>query len=118
MHALWHSFADWWLWHPMREGRGSTCSATDHSGCGYAGWSGWMGSVLWSLPGWAALGFGLLRAKNCHVHRCWRLSWHEHPDHGHPVCRVHHPDGYRGWLWRLLHGERRDPSHVLAPERH
>jgi hypothetical protein len=21
------------------------------------------------------------------------LSWHPHPDHGHPVCRRHHPDG-------------------------
>jgi hypothetical protein len=21
-----------------------------------------------------------------------RLAWHPHPDHGHPVCRHHHPD--------------------------
>jgi hypothetical protein len=34
-----------------------------------------------------------LRSHNCHVHRCWRLSWHPHPGHGHPVCRRHHPDG-------------------------
>ena len=34
-----------------------------------------------------------LRKHNCHVHRCWRLQWHPHPDHGHPVCKVHHPDG-------------------------
>ena len=34
-----------------------------------------------------------LRKHNCHVRRCWRLAWHPHPDHGHPVCRRHHPDG-------------------------
>ncbi len=32
------------------------------------------------------------RHHNCHVQRCWRLSWHPHPQHGHPVCRRHHPD--------------------------
>jgi hypothetical protein len=36
-----------------------------------------------------------LRHHNCHVHRCPRLSWHPHPDHGHPVCKKHHPDGKR-----------------------
>jgi len=35
-----------------------------------------------------------LRKHNCHVHRCWRLQWHPHPDHGHPVCKKHHPDGH------------------------
>ena len=35
-----------------------------------------------------------LRKHNCHVHRCWRLQWHPHPEHGHPVCRKHHPDGH------------------------
>lgn len=34
-----------------------------------------------------------LRHHRCHVQRCWRLEWHPHPDHGHPVCRHHHPDG-------------------------
>jgi hypothetical protein len=32
---------------------------------------------------------------NCHVHRCLRLSWHPHPDHGHPVCKKHHPDAHK-----------------------
>ena len=32
-----------------------------------------------------------LRKHNCHVHRCWRLAWHPHPVHGHPVCKKHHP---------------------------
>ena len=35
-----------------------------------------------------------LRKHNCHVNRCWRLAWHPHPDHGHPVCKKHHPDGH------------------------
>jgi len=34
-----------------------------------------------------------LRKHNCHVHGCWRMAWHPHPDHGHPVCKKHHPDG-------------------------
>ncbi|HEY4348776.1 MAG TPA: hypothetical protein VGM80_14425 [Gaiellaceae bacterium] len=34
-----------------------------------------------------------LRKHNCHVHRCWRLQWHAHPDHGHLVCKQHHPHG-------------------------
>ena len=34
------------------------------------------------------------RKHNCHVHRCWRLQWHPHPVHGHPVCKKHHPDGH------------------------
>jgi hypothetical protein len=34
-----------------------------------------------------------LRKNNCHVHGCWRLQWHHHPDHGHPVCKHHHPHG-------------------------
>lgn len=34
-----------------------------------------------------------MKKHRCHVHRCWRMSWHPHPDHGHPVCRKHHPDG-------------------------
>jgi hypothetical protein len=33
------------------------------------------------------------RRHNCHVHRCWRLQWHVHPVHSHPVCRKHHPAG-------------------------
>lgn len=45
-----------------------------------------------------ATGFGswiivFLRKHNCHVHGCWRLEWAAHPEHGHPVCRRHHPQG-------------------------
>jgi hypothetical protein len=35
------------------------------------------------------------RRHNCHVHHCWRLQWHTHPGHGHPVCKKHHPHGHR-----------------------
>jgi hypothetical protein len=35
--------------------------------------------------------FVFLRRHNCHVHGCWRLAWHPHPVHGHPVCKKHHP---------------------------
>jgi hypothetical protein len=34
-----------------------------------------------------------LRRHNCHVRHCWRMAWHPHPDHGHPVCKKHHPHG-------------------------
>lgn len=59
-------------------------------GAGYQFWSG-VGSDFGEL---VLLGVFVTfwRHHNCHVHRCWRLSWHPHPDHGHPVCRVHHPD--------------------------
>jgi len=57
-------------------------------GTGYQFWSG-IGS---GSPILAAV-FLWWRHHNCHVARCWRLPWHPHPDHGHPVCRKHHPDG-------------------------
>jgi hypothetical protein len=66
-----------WIFHPL-------------AGNGYQFWSG-IGSDLteivilaWVLVWW--------RTHNCHIHHCWRLPWHPHPDHGHPVCRRHHPD--------------------------
>ena len=60
------------------------------SGNGYQFWSG-IGSDIGELT---LLGIVAVvwRNHNCHVHRCWRLSWHPHPVHGHPVCRRHHPD--------------------------
>ncbi|MES1247190.1 MAG: hypothetical protein ABUS54_05910 [Actinomycetota bacterium] len=47
-------------------------------------------SLLTAFVGWSLL---FLHKHNCHVHRCWRLAWHPHPDHGHPVCKRHHPHG-------------------------
>lgn len=57
-------------------------------GDGYQFWSGiGAGSpVFIALAVW-------WRHHNCHVRGCPRLLWHPHPDHGHPTCRRHHPDG-------------------------
>jgi hypothetical protein len=55
-------------------------------GDGYQFWSGIGSGSPLLVP------FALWwRRHNCHVHRCWRLQWHVHPKHGHPVCRKHHP---------------------------
>jgi hypothetical protein len=70
-----------WFWHPLRNGPG------------YNFWSGIAGCFLFSIPGWIAAAVIWIRSRNCHVYGCWRLQWYEHPDHGHPVCRKHHPDG-------------------------
>jgi hypothetical protein len=43
------------------------------------------------------------RAHNCHVRGCWRLDWHPHPGHGHPVCFIHHPDGRAEFLLAIHH---------------
>jgi hypothetical protein len=60
------------------------------SGKGYQFWSG-IGSDVGEIT---LVGLVMVwwRHHNCHVYRCWRLSWHPHPDHKHPVCRHHHPD--------------------------
>ncbi len=34
----------------------------------------------------------IYRKHECHVPHCHRLSWHPHPETGHPVCKKHHPD--------------------------
>lgn len=84
-----------WFWHPLAEGANSTCSKTNHTGCGYGFWSG-VGSDISEITLVGAV-FALLgafwRNHDCHVIGCWRLSWMPHPVHGHPVCRKHHPDG-------------------------
>lgn len=70
-----------YFWHPLRLGDG------------YNAWSGVLGSFLFSLPGFAVAIAVWWRTHNCHVQGCWRLQWHPHPGHGHPVCAVHHPYG-------------------------
>jgi hypothetical protein len=47
------------------------------------------------------------RAHNCHVKGCWRLDWHPHPAHGHPVCYLHHPDGGSEFLHSRHHQVKR-----------
>lgn len=46
-------------------------------------------TLLTAFVGWLLI---FWHKHNCHIHRCWRLSWHPHPVHGHPVCKKHHPD--------------------------
>lgn len=57
---------------------------------GYQFWSG-IGSDIGEVLIFGGL-VAFYHRHNCHVHKCWRLSWHPHPEHGHPVCRKHHPD--------------------------
>lgn len=64
----------------------------DHGGYNFV--SGPLADITLVTAAGSAL-YLFLRRHNCHVHRCWRLCWHEHPEHGHPVCKHHHPDGKR-----------------------
>jgi hypothetical protein len=54
------------------------------------------------------------RAHNCHVNRCCRLDWHPHPDHDHPVCRLHHPDGGAEFLHARHHRVKRSATDASA----
>jgi hypothetical protein len=45
------------------------------------------------MTGFGSAFYLFMRKHNCHVHRCWRMQWHVHPVHGHPVCKHHHPQG-------------------------
>lgn len=74
------AFLNGFFWHPLH-------------GDGYQFWSGIAGSFLTSLPSWLIAALLFLRHRNCHVRGCWRISWHTHPDHGHLVCKRHHPRG-------------------------
>ncbi len=63
-------------------------------GAGYQFWSG-----IGSDVGEVALISGvyvLLRRHNCHVSGCWRLQFHPHPKHGHPVCKKHYGEDGSG----------------------
>jgi hypothetical protein len=81
-----------WMWRPL-------------AGNGYQFWSG-IGSdagELTLITSIAAVAAMFWRHHNCHVQGCWRLSWHPHPDHGHPVCRIHHPEHRADMLARSRH---------------
>lgn len=71
-------FAHWEFLHP--------------GGSGYWFYSGLFGGSAF-LSGALAMVAVYWRRHNCHVTRCWRLQWHTHPDHSHPVCARHHPHG-------------------------
>jgi hypothetical protein len=67
------------------------------NGNGYQFWSG-IGSDLGELSiliTILAFAWAWWTTHNCHVHKCPRISWHPHPDHGHPVCKRHHPEAHR-----------------------
>lgn len=85
-----------YFWHPEATGTGSTCSAVNHTGCGYSLWSGisgsWVTTAIQMLLTWAFLLVLYYQHHVCHKEGCWRISWHTHPEHGHPVCKKHHPD--------------------------
>lgn len=76
------------LWHQILEFFG----VIGESGKGYAFFSG-IGSDIAELAifGGAA---ALVRQRNCHVHRCWRLGRHKVAGTEHVVCRKHHPEGH------------------------
>lgn len=83
-----HLAAVSFLLHPL-----GYCSGTPGqvSACrGYNFWSGIFSDAT-IFTGFVAVLGAFWRTHNCHVHRCWRLLWHTHPVHGHPVCRHHHP---------------------------
>jgi hypothetical protein len=75
------------LWHQVLEFFG----VIGESGKGYGFWSG-VGSDIGELAIVGALA-GLVRQRNCHVDRCWRLGRHPVEGTPHTVCRRHHPDG-------------------------
>lgn len=60
---------------------------------GYWFWSG-IGSDIGELTIVAAA-VVFYRRHECHIQGCWRPAWHPHPEHGHPVCKRHHPDRIR-----------------------
>lgn len=61
-------------------------------GDGYQFWSG-IGSNIAIVGGL----YALWKQSRCHELGCRKRAWHTHPQHGHPVCRFHHPQG-RGEL--------------------
>lgn len=57
---------------------------------GYNFWSGIFSDAT-IFTGFLAVLAAWWRTHNCHVNGCFRLLWHTHPVHGHPVCKHHHP---------------------------
>lgn len=85
-----------WFAHPIAT---QVCYASYHTPAAvrdcksYNLWSG-IGSDLSELTiiiGMITFAFGWWHQHNCHIEHCPRLQWHPHPDHGHPVCKRHHP---------------------------
>lgn len=85
-----------WFAHPLGT---QACEATYKTAVevrdckGYNVWSGVASdlSELTIVFGMVTFVLGWWYKHNCHVPGCPRLQWHSHPDHGHPVCKKHHP---------------------------
>lgn len=76
-----------WMLHPLN-GRGYQF----YSGFG-SSINEWLNTLILVAAGVGAW----WKTHNCHVHKCWRWSWHVSKDHkGHPVCKYHHADHPRG----------------------
>lgn len=58
------------------------------SGVPYLAWSG-VGGDLGIIGALLAV----VRHRNCHVHKCWRVGRHPVAGTTFVVCRRHHPDG-------------------------
>jgi hypothetical protein len=80
-----------WIWHPLGYCSGPPRQVIDCEG--YNFWSGISGSNITIPFTCAAFLTAAWYKHNCHVPGCWRLTWHTHPDHGHLVCKRHHPHG-------------------------
>jgi hypothetical protein len=77
---------------------------------GYNFWSGIFSDAT-IFTGFVAVMLAWWRTHNCHVHGCYRLLWHTHPVHGHPVCKYHHPHTVRS---DRVDETRSDPAEVKA----
>ena len=80
-----------WFYHPLGVCTGSTVTIRDCKG--YNSWSGIFSDIgeITLIGGMVTIVLGLWHQHNCHVAGCPWLCWHVHPDHGHPVCKKHHP---------------------------
>lgn len=98
--GLAHLPAWWWPGHAL-----GVCTGTREQivQCkGYNLFSGQLSDVseLSVLVGMVTFAAGAWFKHNCHVPGCWRIAWHPHPQHAHPVCRRHHPHsdpGHEVW---------------------
>jgi hypothetical protein len=78
-----------WLWHPLGECAGTHAAVVRCQS--YNFWSGISGSNITLPVAAGAYALAWWHQHNCHVQGCPRLQWHAHPEHGHPVCKAHHP---------------------------
>lgn len=78
-----------WLYHGIQWTWGGTPFRSPATGYNIV--SGDLGDLF-------VLGFvaSMFRKHNCHVRGCWRIAFHPHNLHGHPVCRPHYGESGEG----------------------